>query len=185
MNNKYYTTFPSLFNNFTIVWIETNSELKIQRIFLSDSNKKAETKAYNVFSRLTTGKSKIINELGEKIKRFLAGEEITFDLNLIDFSQCYPIQEQVLLAEYQIPRGYVSTYKRIAKHIGITNGARVVGNALANNPFPIIIPCHRAIKSDGSLGGFQGGLAMKEALLKLEGITFSDNGKVKTENIYY
>jgi methylated-DNA-[protein]-cysteine S-methyltransferase len=47
-----------------------------------------------------------------------------------------------------------------------------VGNALATNPFPIIIPCHRAIRSDGSLGGFQGATAMKRALLEREGIVF-------------
>jgi len=64
-------------------------------------------------------------------------------------------------------------------------GARVVGNALARNPFPIIIPCHRAIKTNGELGGFQGGLDMKRALLELEGIEVSDKGKVITDRIYY
>ncbi len=65
------------------------------------------------------------------------------------------------------------------------NGARVVGNALARNPFPIIIPCHRAIKSNGALGGFQGGIKMKRALLELEGIEFSERGMVVTKRIYY
>ena len=91
----------------------------------------------------------------------------------------------MLLAEYDIPRGWISTYKRIAGHLGITNGARVVGNSLAKNPFPIFIPCHRAIRSDGALGGYQGGLAMKRALLELEGIEFSTDGKVLTDRIYY
>ncbi|MFX1447402.1 MAG: methylated-DNA--[protein]-cysteine S-methyltransferase, partial [Promethearchaeota archaeon] len=82
-------------------------------------------------------------------------------------------------------RGWVSTYKRIADKIGIPKGARVVGNALAKNPFPIIIPCHRAIKSNGELGGFQGGLEMKQVLLEMEKIKFSTRGKVITNKIFY
>ncbi|MFW9819288.1 MAG: MGMT family protein, partial [Candidatus Thorarchaeota archaeon] len=84
-----------------------------------------------------------------------------------------------------IPRGWVSTYLRIANYIGLYNGARVVGNALAKNPFPIIIPCHRAIKTNGELGGYQGGTTMKKKLLEMEGIEFSNNGKVITERIFY
>ena len=65
------------------------------------------------------------------------------------------------------------------------NSARAVGGALARNPFPIIIPCHRAIKSNGELSGFRGGLKMKRALLELEGVEFSQDGRVITNRIYY
>ncbi len=126
-----------------------------------------------------------IELLGERIQKFLKGEDVKFDLQLIDFDQCTEIQKRVLLAEYRIPRGYISTYKRIAIEIGIPKGARAVGNALAKNPFPIIIPCHRAIKSNGELGGFQGGLDMKRSLLKMEELEFSSDGKVITDRIYY
>jgi methylated-DNA-[protein]-cysteine S-methyltransferase len=57
--------------------------------------------------------------------------------------------------------------------------------ALARNPFPLLIPCHRAIRSNGKLGGFQGGPGMKRALLELEGIEFSPTGKVLTDRIHY
>jgi methylated-DNA-[protein]-cysteine S-methyltransferase len=60
-----------------------------------------------------------------------------------------------------------------------------VGMALARNPFPIIIPCHRAIRADGSLGGYQGGLAMKRQLLEMEGITFDDSECVTTRRYFY
>ncbi len=60
-----------------------------------------------------------------------------------------------------------------------------MGGALLRNPFPIIIPCHRAIRSDGELGGFQGGLKMKQALLELEGIRFSSTGKVLAPSLFY
>ena len=84
-----------------------------------------------------------------------------------------------------IPRGRVSTYKRIAAHLGSPTGARAVGNALAGNPFPIIIPCHRAVRSDMSLGGYQGGLSMKRRLLEMEGITFDDTGRIATKKLFY
>jgi len=79
----------------------------------------------------------------------------------------------------------MSTYQRIASYLGNANGARAVGTALANNPFPIIIPCHRAIRSDGTLGGYQGGLEMKRALLEMEGVLFNTLGRVVTEEFFY
>jgi len=60
-----------------------------------------------------------------------------------------------------------------------------VGNALATNPFPLIVPCHRAVRSDGSLGGFQGGPAMKRALLEREGIAFDRAGRAAVPRFHY
>jgi methylated-DNA-[protein]-cysteine S-methyltransferase len=181
----FYTTFSSPFDTFTIVWKETDSDLRIQRIFLSDPELKSEVKALESFKQIKLGSSALITLLGEKIQRFFSGQKVEFDLGLLDFNECYQVQKQVLLAEYEVPRGWVSTYKRIADKIGIPKGARVVGNALARNPFPIIIPCHRAIKSNGELGGFQGGMKMKRSLLEMEGIEFSEKGKVITDRIFY
>jgi len=180
-----YTTFPSLFKTFTIVYMEMNSEMQIQRIFLSDPEITSEMKLERFFKDIKPKSSSAIRILGEKIQNFLNGKQLKFNLDLLDFNICSKIQQKVLLAEYRIPRGWISTYKRIANHIGIPKGARAVGNALANNPFPIIIPCHRAVKTDGDLGGFQGGINMKRALLEMEGVEFSNKGKVITDRIYY
>lgn len=180
-----FITFSSPFDTFTIVWKETSSDLKLQRIFLSDPEQKSEEKAQESFKRIELGSSTSIAKLGEKIQGFLKGEEVEFELELVDFTKCSEIQEKVLLADFRIPRGWVSTYKRIANHIGVINGARVVGNCLAKNPFPIIIPCHRAIKTDGNLGGYQGGIKMKRILLEMEGIEVSEREKVNTDRIYY
>ena len=185
MEDHFYATFPSQFDTFTIVWEEKSAELKIKRIFLSDSRLKSATKALESFIRIKKKSSSSIASLGQQILLFLEGEKIEFELEMLDFNMCYEIQREVLLTEHKIPRGWVSTYKRIANHLGIPKGARVVGNALARNPFPIIIPCHRAIRTDGGLGGFQGGIKMKQKLLELEGIKFSDKGKVITDKIYY
>ena len=180
-----FLTFPSPFGTFTILWKGTESDLQLQRIFLSDPKQNSETKVFESFKHIKSGSSKLISTLGDKIQQFLKGGNIEFNLELLDFNVCTNIQEKVLKADFRIPRGWVSTYKRIANYIRVQNGARVVGNSLARNPFPIIIPCHRAIKSNGELGGYQGGITMKRALLELEGVKLSDKGKVITENMYY
>ena len=110
---------------------------------------------------------------------------LVMDLDGIALEKCSEFQQRVLLAVHKIPRGWVSTYGRIARSLGIPGGARAVGRALSRNPFPIIIPCHRAIRANGELGGFRGGLKMKQALLELEGVEFSQTGKVLTDRIYY
>jgi len=181
----FYTTVSTPFDNISIVWSETHSGVFVQRIFLSDSKSSSEKKVQTSFQRVDSGSSPLITELTEKILMFFDGKEVDFDLNIVDSNRCYATQKRVILAEYEIPRGWVSTYKRIADHLEIPNGARVVGNALARNPFPLIIPCHRAIKTNGDLGGFQGGINMKRRLLELEGIKFSERGKVITDKIYY
>ena len=88
-------------------------------------------------------------------------------------------------AEHAIPRGSVSTYGLIAAHVGVPGGARAVGNALASNPFPLIVPCHRAIRSDLHIGGFQSGTEMKRALLEKEGIIFDEAGRVICKRLHY
>ncbi|MFX0022292.1 MAG: methylated-DNA--[protein]-cysteine S-methyltransferase [Candidatus Hermodarchaeota archaeon] len=185
MKTLYYYTFSSSFDTFTIVWEENDSGLLIKRIFLSDPEQKSEEKVKKHFKQVNSAISSPIELLGDKIQGFLNGEDVQFSFELIDFTICSEIQEIVLKEERRIPRGWVSTYKRIANHIGLYNGARAVGNALARNPFPIIIPCHRAIKSNGDLGGYQGGITMKRKLLEMEGIEFSSSGQVITERIFY
>ena len=73
----------------------------------------------------------------------------------------------------QIPKGTVKTYSQVAKAIGKASAVRAVANAIGKNPYPPKIPCHRVIKSDGSLGGYsgKGGTNTKKMLLKKEGIT--------------
>ena len=116
--------------------------------------------------------------LADRMRRFLTGEAVYFPIGLIDLGQCSGFQRRVLLGEYGIPRGRVSTYGRLAAGLGAPGATRAVGMALARNPFPIIIPCHRTVRSDGDLGGFRGGAAMKRALLELEGVELTPAGKV-------
>ena len=75
----------------------------------------------------------------------------------------------MLEATARIPFGSVSTYKRVAADAGSPRGFRAAGNALGSNPLPIIVPCHRVLRSGGALGGYGGGIEVKQTLLELEG----------------
>ena len=83
-----------------------------------------------------------------------------------------PFQKKVWKAILQIPRGKTITYKELAKRIGKPRAIRAVANAVGANPLLVIIPCHRVVRSDGSLGGYsgKGGMKTKLALLKKEGV---------------
>ena len=185
MKTTAYLVFPSRFGNFCIVWQEAKVGPYVLRILFPHEEAIVEDLVNINFPGAIKSSNAIIKELGNGIQSFCDGEEVKFDLDIISFEKCSEFQKRVLLAEYKIPRGWVSTYGRIAQFMEIQNGARAVGNALANNPFPIVIPCHRAIRSDGKLGGFQGGIKMKKALLEYEGIKFSKTGMVSTKRIYY
>jgi len=169
---------PSPFGEYAILWSKGEPGLLIHRIFLSDGKNTASARANTAFPGKIAGTDPFIEELAGKIDDFFKGENVTFELEHLDWARCSGFQERTLLVENGVPRGNIITYARIASRLGLPNGARAVGNALAGNPFPIIIPCHRAVRSDGSLGGFQGGLLMKRALLEQEGIPFCRTGKV-------
>ncbi len=77
-------------------------------------------------------------------------------------------EKKVLRCVLTIPLGETRTYKWVAEKIGRPKSARAVGNVLNKNPFPLIIPCHRVIKSSGSIGGFSCGKANKKKLINLE-----------------
>jgi methylated-DNA-[protein]-cysteine S-methyltransferase len=168
-----------------IIWNGSNQNPEITRILLSKPGVSAEDKVSQLYPGSQASSCAGIDNMADAIRRFLEGENIEIPLDAADFAICTDFQKSVLLAEYAIPRGSVSTYRMIAEYLGRKNGARAVGNALANNPFPLIIPCHRAIRSDFSLGGYQGGLEMKLALLEMEGIRFDTAGRVICKDCHY
>ena len=87
------------------------------------------------------------------------------------------IEEKIYQKLLQVPTGYVTTYGDLAKAINLKNGQRVVGQIMKNNPFPVIIPCHRVVKSDGTIGGYAFGIERKVNILSKEGIKTSE-GKI-------
>ncbi|HLN85091.1 MAG TPA: methylated-DNA--[protein]-cysteine S-methyltransferase [Candidatus Limnocylindrales bacterium] len=105
-----------------------------------------------------------------QLREYLAGQRTVFDL-AVDLSGLTPFQQEVLAVTRQIPAGQTWSYQRVAHEMGRPKSSRPVGQALARNPIPIVIPCHRVIASDGSLGGYSGGsgLKAKRWLLQHEG----------------
>jgi len=91
-------------------------------------------------------------------------EKIINNKNLTDF------EKKVYLAVRKIPEGEVRSYKWVAAKIGKPRAFRAIGNALNNNPYIGIVPCHRVIKSDGSIGGFAKGVKRKRDMLRAEGV---------------
>lgn len=179
-----YWPVSSDFGALVIVWRVVESGPEVVSIFLPRAQASPEETVHGAFPAAVPGTRDPVTDLGSDLQRFLDGEDVDFDLELLALDRCSAFQQRVLRAEYGIPRGRVSTYGRIARHIGVPPGARAVGNALARNPFPLVIPCHRAVRSTGELGGFQGGVEMKAALLRLEGVEVS-SGKVVTDRFYY
>lgn len=176
---------PSPFGPVALLWSVREGEPKICRVFLSSSGLSAKRLVKSSFSDSIPSTCTEIDEVAYQVEAFLHGNDMSFSLEIIRLDLCSGFQQGVLRAEHGIPRGSVSTYQRIARHLGNPSGARAVGQALANNPFPIIIPCHRAIRSERTLGGYQGGLAMKRALLEMEGIRFDDTGRIATKDFFY
>ncbi|HUF53487.1 MAG TPA: MGMT family protein [Dehalococcoidia bacterium] len=87
----------------------------------------------------------------------------------LDWSGITPFRRQVLEECARIPAGEVRSYGWLAEKVGRPRSARAVGRVMATNPWPLFVPCHRVVGSDGSLHGYGGGLPMKEALLRAEG----------------
>jgi methylated-DNA-[protein]-cysteine S-methyltransferase len=115
----------------------------------------------------------------DQIKEYMEGNVVKFTLKLLDMGQCHDFQKKVLHKLTRIPRGKVVSYGRLAGKAGAPGAARATGTALARNPFPIILPCHRVVKSTGHPGNFGGGQELKEALLRIEGVQVNTGGKIE------
>jgi len=109
-----------------------------------------------------------ITSVATQLAEYFRGERDQFEVPF-DVSGTSPFTQAVLKATAEVPFGQLVSYRGIAEKIGQPSATRAVGNALGRNPIPVIIPCHRIVRSDSSLGGYTGGIEIKEQLLALEG----------------
>ena len=109
----------------------------------------------------------IFGDLPLRLQRYFSGEVVSFP-DKLDFEGTTDFLKAVWSTARSVPYGEVRSYAWIARSIGKPQAFRAVGGAMARNRFPIIVPCHRVVASDGSLGGFSGGLELKKRLLALE-----------------
>src|SRR5688572_31478169 len=106
----------------------------------------------------------------EEVREYLAGHRSFFSV-AVDLESVPPFQARVLDESARIPFGAVQSYAELARRIGHPRAARAVGNALGANPVPVIVPCHRIIRGDGTWGHYAFGPALKTRLLALERAT--------------
>ncbi len=85
----------------------------------------------------------------------------------------------------EVPKGKITTYGELAKAVGLKNGQRAVGKIMNKNPYPVIIPCHRVVKSDGKVGGYAYGEEIKSNMLSKEGIKIQNGKILDFENSIY
>lgn len=106
-------------------------------------------------------------DLPHRLRRYLRGEPISFD-DKLDLTHATPFRRAVWEAACSIPHGETQSYGWIAQQIGKPKAFRAVGQALAKNPFPIVVPCHRVVGKDGSLRGLGRSLEIRKRLLDIE-----------------
>ncbi|WKK62075.1 methylated-DNA--[protein]-cysteine S-methyltransferase [Corynebacterium sp. P3-F1] len=115
------------------------------------------------------GAEAVVPLAAAQLSEYFSGQRREFTVPL-DFRFATGFREEVLRELARVPYGQTTTYRELAKKVGNPKAVRAVGGACANNPLPLLVPCHRVLRVDGELGGYRGGSEMKRFLLGLEGI---------------
>ena len=152
-------TISTHFGDFYIYWKDS----KIHRILFPDQSLSACDFASDAVEH------RFMDELSLWFDDIFAGHARALpDSISIDYSSYGDFVRKVLEITEKIPPGHVWTYRDVAVAAGCPRGARAVGNALGSNRTPLVIPCHRVVRTDKTIGGFTGGVFWKERFLKLE-----------------
>ena len=151
----------------------------IQRIFLPVPEKERAALLVQGENPSWTADAGFFREEISQIREYFAGERKEFRISL-DFSSATPFQRKVYKILLTIPCGEVRSYAWVAGQMGNEKALRAVGHANGKNKWPLVVPCHRVVGSDGFLTGFSalGGLSLKARLLRHEGVSVSE-GKVQ------
>lgn len=110
------------------------------------------------------------DDVRRQLDEYFAGRREAFDVDL-DRSLSHGFRRKVLEELANVGYGHVTSYRALAEQAGNPKASRAVGTAMATNPIPIVVPCHRVLRTGGGLGGYGGGLDAKRWLLQLEGVT--------------
>lgn len=147
-----------------------HDEIGITALSFATVLKEGSKKQQNANNFVTTGEfvssTPLFDTLFASLDAYFSGQLMRFDLPLHLIGTSF--QMRVWQALQEIPYGKQVSYAALAAHIGAPRSARAVGMANHANPIAIVVPCHRVIHSDGSLGGYAGGIAIKKALLEIE-----------------
>jgi len=175
----FYHIITSSYGEVGLIWSIFNGKAMVEEILLPREDKamKMAIEEIRPESKCVTGQS--VPDVAAKIAAYLQGNSVFFSLNDLGRENPGPgFRQDVLLRTLGIPRGMVDTYGGLALKTGHPRAARAVGTVMAQNPFPLVIPCHRVIRTDGKTGCYGGGAEMKRKLLAMEGVTFDRTGSV-------
>jgi O-6-methylguanine DNA methyltransferase len=164
---------PSEFGEFIVAW-EPSSFPRVRTIHLPTTP--AERKKLLATYELVKERPPLVAAMA----RHLAGEAVRYAWRDFDWTGVPAFHLDVYRALLQVPRGRTVSYAGLARAAGRPHAARAVGQAMARNPLPLVVPCHRVVATNGHLNGFGGGLELKRRLLLLEGVPFAD--KLHVEN---
>lgn len=160
--------FPTSLGECGIAWSETG----VRSIVLAEKTSAATARRLAQLSGGTATDASVpfVRDAIRRLTRLLDGEPVDLSAIPLDLSGLPPFRRRVLEESRRIPAGETRSYGELARAAGSPGAARAVGQAMAQNPCPLIVPCHRVLAADGTLCGFSahGGLALKERLLDME-----------------
>jgi methylated-DNA-[protein]-cysteine S-methyltransferase len=149
------------------------SERGLRRVILPQETQKEVFKIAVIDHVFTCdNNSTCLGDLPLRLNMYFEGKEVKFD-DRIDIVGATRYQKTIWNLVRKIPYGTTISYRQLAQQAGNDKAARAAGNALARNPVPVVIPCHRVIAGNNKLGGFSGGLKLKKYLLELESAHFA------------
>ena len=161
---KYYALFQT-----KLGWMGVGGSSKgVKYIILPQATQEEIIASFGSYLIGATFDFVFFSSLIHRLRSYFEGEVVDF-ADKLDLEGATPFQRKVWEVTRSIPYGERRSYQWVARQIGMPQAARAAGKALASNPLPILIPCHRVICSDGSLGGFKGGRELKGYLLEMEG----------------
>jgi methylated-DNA-[protein]-cysteine S-methyltransferase len=145
------------------------SSAGLRRVILPQKSARAATQAVGEAEPTATADPALLPEVADKLRAYFTGERVTFRVRL-DAPDSTPFTASVWDACRAVAYGKTATYAELARRVGRPGAARAVGMAMARNPLPIVVPCHRVLRSDGGLGGYSGpgGVGFKQVLLEME-----------------
>lgn len=158
--------FPTRFGYAAILF--EKAPLLIKRIFLPHPRRNVLKGHIQETGPATAGHTPAVLSLCRDIQAYFDGAPIRPPWELLDLRGLTPLQRVVLKTVATVPHGTTRTYGQIAAQVGRPRACRFVGTTLARNPFPVVIPCHRIVRADGSPGSFSGGAELKRRMLALE-----------------
>jgi len=159
-----YRFFSTPFGDGCFVWEKET----VSRVFLSSPGVSAELKMSREYGSVDRAVSIFADGIAQKLAALATGVSVDVPLNTLDFENVSAFSRKVFTTLMEVEKGTTVSYGELAEKAGFPGAARAVGRVLASNPFPLIIPCHRVVRSDGTYGSYQGGTEMKKYLLENE-----------------